>query len=175
MADYTISSGDYIKPYRCPWGQIEMRSAPESTAQTFVYGDVLELDKGTSSGANRVRRASTTGSTCNSTAIVGVAAQAASSNVTQTVSYYTASPSNEFEGRTRGGLLALSNVGAEFGLFRDSTKNVWLVDLGNTQSTSARVIVTELIDQVGDSGGMVAFKFGTHNSTNIIFGFGPSR
>jgi hypothetical protein len=175
MADYTISSGDYIRPYRSPWGQCEVRSAPESTGQTFVYGDVLELDKGVSTGANRVKRGSTTGSTCNSTAIVGIAAQAASSNVAQTVTYFTASPANEFVGRTRGGLLALANVGAGFGLFRDSTKNVWLVDLGNTQSTSERVIVTELIDQVGDSGGAVAFKFGTHNSTNIIFGFGPSR
>lgn len=175
MADYTISSGDYIKPYRSPWGQCEIRSAPESTAQTFVYGDVLELDKGTSTGANRVKRASTTGSTCNSTAIVGVAAQGASSNVAQTVSYFAASANNEFIGRTRGGTLALANVGTGYGLFRDSSKNVWLVDLGNAQSTSVRVIVTELVDQVGDSGGQVVFKFGSHDSTNIIFGFGPSR
>jgi hypothetical protein len=175
MADITISSGDYIRPYRCPWGQPEMRSGPESTAQTFKYGDVVELDLGVSTGANRIRQASTSGSTITSTAIVGVAAQPASSVVEQKVSYYSAAPANEFWARSRGGTLALATVGASFGLFRDSSKNVTLIDLGNTQSTSLRVIVTELVDAVGDSGGAVIFKFGCPNGSTNTFGLAITR
>lgn len=171
MADWAISSGDYIKPYRSPWGQPEIRFGPESTSQTFVYGDVVRIDRGVSTGANRIAKASTTGSTINDTAIVGVAAQPASSNVEQKVSYYAASPFNEFTGRTRGGTLALANVGNFYGLFYDSSKKVTLIDLGNTQSTSLRVCVTELIDAVGDSGGLVAFKFGCPNGSTNTFGF----
>lgn len=175
MADWAISSGDYIKPYRSPWGQPAMRFGPESTSQTFFYGDVVELDHSVSTSANRIRQASTSGSTITSTAIVGVAAAPASSVVDQKVPYYEASPFNEFIGRTRGGTLALANVGLSYGLFRDSSKNVTLVDLGNTQSTSQRVIVTELVDAVGDSGGLVVFKFGCPNGSTNTFGFAIAR
>lgn len=172
MADWTISSGDTIRPYRNPLGQLIVRQGPESTSQTFVYGDVVQLDMGVSSGANRIAKASTSGSTITSTSIVGVACGPASSVVGQAVSYFSASPYNEFWARTRGGTLALSNVGNSYGLFRDATKNVTLIDLGNTQSTSQRVIVTELVDAVGDSGGAVIFKFGCPNGSTNTFGLG---
>jgi hypothetical protein len=175
MADWAISSGDYIKPHRSPWGQLAVRQGPESTAQAFKYGDVLELDHGVSTGANRIRQASTTDSTINSTAIVGVACGPASGVVDAAVSYFEASPFNEFTARTRGGTLALANVGLSYGLFRDSSKNVTLIDLGNTQSTSLRVIVTGLIDAVGDSGGLVTFKFGCPNGSTNTFGFALAR
>jgi hypothetical protein len=175
MADWAISSGDYIKPYRSPWGQLAVRVAPEGAAATFKYGDVLELDHGTSTAANRVRKASTSDSTITSTSIVGVAAGPASSVVDAPVSYFEASPFNEFTARTRGGTLALTNVGLSYGLFYDSSKAVTLIDLGNTQSTSLRVIVTSLIDAVGDSGGLVTFKFGCPNGSTNTFGFALAR
>lgn len=175
MADWAISSGDYIKPRANAFGQLHVMSGPESTAQTFVYGDVLQLDSAVSTGANRIARASTSGSTITSTSIVGVACGPASSVVDATVSYFAATPFNEFTARTRGGTLALTNVGASFGLFRDSSKNVVLVDLGNAQSTSQRVIVTSLIDAVGDSGGLVTFKFGCPNGSTNTFGFALAR
>lgn len=175
MADWVISSGDYIKPFRNAYGQVAVRTGPESTAQTFVYGSVLELDHGVSTSANRIREASTSGSTLTSTAIVGVAAQPASSVVDQAVSYYSCEPQNEFIGRTRGGTLALTTVGLSFGLFKDSTKNVTLIDLGNAVSTSQRVVVTGLVDAVGDSGGLVTFKFGCPNGSTNTFGFALTR
>ena len=61
-------------------------------------------------------------------------------------------------------------MGTSYGLFRDSSKNVTLIDLGNTQSTSLRVMVTELIDAVGDSGGAVIFKFGCPAGSTNTFG-----
>jgi hypothetical protein len=175
MADIAISSGDYIKPLRSPWGQLSVRVGPESTSQSFVYGDVLELDHGVSTSANRIRQASTSGSTITSTAIVGVACGPASSVVGAPVSYFEASPFNEFTARTRGGTLAETTVGLSYGLYRDSSKNVTLIDLGNTQSTSQRVIVTGLIDAVGDSGGLVSFKFGCPNGSTNTFGFALAR
>jgi len=175
MADWAISSGDSIKPYRSPWGQPSMRFGPEANAQTFKYGQVVQLDHATSTGENRIASASTSDSTITSTSIVGVAAQGASSVLGQPVSYYDASPFNEFIGRTRGGTLALANVGLAYGLFRDSSKNVDLIDLGNTASTSLRVIVTELVDAVGDSGGRVIFKFGCPNGSTNTFGFALAR
>ena len=175
MADYVISSGDAIRPLRNPLGQFVIESLGESTSQVFVYGDVLEIDRNVSTSSHRVKRASTSGSTVTSTTIVGVAAQGASSNVDQRVPFYSANSLNTFWGRTRGGVLASSNIGSGYGLFRDSTKNVFLVDLGNGVSTSVRVIVTDFVDQLGDSGGAVAFRFGTFDSTGVIFGFGSAR
>jgi hypothetical protein len=172
MADFTISSGDYIRPYRSPWGPLETRHLPESTGQSFKYGDVLEQDSRVSTSINCVARASTTGSTCNSTGIVGIAAANASSVQYTKVPFFSADRHNEFWARTRGGTLAATNIGAGFGLFRDATKNVWLVDLGNTQSTSIKVIVTQHLDEIGDSGGAVAFKFGRTSGADSTNTFG---
>ena len=173
MADFTISSGDYLRPYRSPWGQFPMAYAGESTGATFLYGDVLELSTVVSTNYHRVVRASTSGSTCISTSIVGVAAAPASSVQDTQIPYYEANRNVEIYGRTRGGLLASTNVNASYGLFRDSTKNVWLVDLGNVVDTSVRVLVTRLVDAVGDSGGAVLFKFGSTNSTQGCIALQP--
>lgn len=145
-----------------------MRSGLESTAQSFKVGEVLEAAAQGSTSAGRLARASTSDSTVTSTSIVGVAAEAASSVEGTKLIFYEANPNQEFWGRTRGGLTESSCLYQQYGLFRDSTKNVFLVDLGNAVSTSARVIVTELLDSTGSSGGAVAFRFGTYNSTLVI-------
>lgn len=162
--NFTISSGDYIRPYRSPWGSHPIKKAPEAAAQTYRFGAVLQ---NTSSG--QVNIASTSGSTVTSTAIVGVAAEPASSVEGTARIFYEANPNVEFWGRTRGATLQSSNLFKPYGLWRDSSKDVFLVDLENAASTSERVIVTELIDSTGDSGGAVAFKFGTYNSTLQAF------
>ena len=149
---------------------------PEGASQSFKFGDVVQQSSVASTSYNQLTIASTSGSTCVSTSIVGIAAENASSVQYTKIPFYSANPVNEFWARTRGGTLAATNVGTGYGLFRHATHtNVWLVDLGNTQSTSLRVTVTELIDDVGDSGGAVVFKFGCPReaaaSTNT-FGLG---
>ncbi len=57
-------------------------------------------------------------------------------------------------------MLGSTTVGVKCGIFRDSTKGVYLLDFGNKVSTSVLAVVTRLIDSVGDSGGYVAFKVG---------------
>jgi len=160
MADFVISSGDYMRPYRTQGsdaGTIDY-SFESSVAQTFPVGSVLEFD----STANTVRLASTTGSTVNSGGIIGVAAEPATGIANQTRIFWRIDPSLEYIARTRGGVLGSTTVGVKCGLFRDSSKNVFLLDFANKVSTSVRAVVTGLIDNVGDSGGYVRFKWGSN-------------
>jgi hypothetical protein len=170
MADYTLSSGDYFRPYRCPWGQPEVAVGLESTAQTYRVGQVLESDQTNSTSLGKLRTALVSGSTVTSSAIVGIAAEPASSvNLGKRI-YFPANPLQQFVGRTIRGVLGSTCLFKAYGLAYDSTLGINLVDFGNTASTSERVIVTELVDEIGDSGGRVAFKFGAYNSTVTFYG-----
>jgi hypothetical protein len=162
MADWAISSGDYMRPYRTQGSDACSQDyGPESTVQSYPVGALLERDTKVSTGIHRLRIASVSVSTVTSTAICGVAAEPASSVTDATRIFWPAIPQVEFMARTRGSTITSTNIGGGYGLFFDSTKNVFGVDLANTQSTSIRVIITRLIDAAGDSGGYVAFKFGT--------------
>lgn len=173
MADFTISSGDYMRPYRTQGADAAaMDYGPESTGQSFIRGTLLELDVDVSTSSHRLAKATVSNSTVTSTSLIGVAAESASSAVDANKIYWRITPQTEFMARTRGGVLAQTNVGSPFGLFFDSTKAVYGVDLANAQSTSIRVIVTGLIDAVGDSGGYVRFKFGTPVGSTNTFGGG---
>ena len=171
MANFVISSGDYIRPLRSPWGAPSPRYLPESTAQSYRVGAVVELDSQVSTSAGKVRTALVSASTVTSTSICGIASEPASSVHNTKVGFFDANPNIEFWARTRFGTIETTCVGEYFGLGFDSTKNVYLVDLGNAVSTSERVYITELLDAAGDSGGAVAFKFGSA-STNT-FGLQP--
>jgi hypothetical protein len=169
MANFTLSSGDYIRPRSAPWGATEIRTVAESTGQSFRYGALIENDLDASTAAGRAALATVSGSTVTSTTIIGIAAAPASSVVTTKIPYYPANPNTQFWGRTIRGVLDSSCVFKAYGLAYDSTLQIFLVDLGNAASTSERVIVTELIDAVGDSGGAVSFVFGHYNSTLMCF------
>lgn len=171
MADIALSSGDFIRPYRSPFGSPQIHYLAESTAQTYRVGAVLELDSQVSTSAGKLRVALISGSTVTSTAICGIASEPASSVQNTKVGFFPANGSIEFWARTRFGLLASTLIGEYFGLGFDSTKGIHVVDLGNAVSTSERVVITELLDSAGDSGGAVAFKFGSA-STNT-FGLQP--
>ena len=170
--NHTISSGDYIRPYRSAYGQEHILSLGESTAQSFVYGDILEQDSKVSTGFHRAAVAVRSNSTITSTSIIGVAAAPASSVTDQTVIFFSATHENTFWARTINGTLASTNVGGFYGLAKDTTNNVTLVDLANAASTSQRVCITGLIDGLGDSGGAVTFKFGRPAGSTVTFGLG---
>ena len=173
MADFTISSGSYMRIYRTQGADgASLDYGVESTGQSFPRGALLELDVDVSTSSHRLAAATVSASTVTSTSLIGVAGEAASSAVDATRIYWRITPENEFMARTRGGLLAQTNVGTAYGLFYDSTKAVYGVDLANTQSTSLRVVVTGLIDAVGDSGGYVRFKFGLPVGTASTNTFG---
>lgn len=157
--DWTISSGDYMRPYRTAGSDAATidYGAESSVAQSYPVGALLELD----STFATLRAASTTGSTVNSVRVIGVAAEPASSVANATRIFWAITPQQEFMARSRGGVLGSTNVGEKYGIFRDSTKGVYLIDFGNKVSTSVLTVVTGLIDGAGDSGGYVRFKFGS--------------
>jgi hypothetical protein len=130
------------------------------------------MDSKVSTSIGYLRIAATSASTVTSTSIVGVAAEPASSNTAQTRIYWAITPDTEFMARTKNSTITSTNVGQPYGLFFDSTKNVFGVDLGNQVSTSLRVVITGLIDAIGDSGGYVRFKFGTPVGTASTNTFG---
>lgn len=171
MTDWAISSGDYMRPYRSRIAPI-LEFGPESTAQSFLVGQLLELDSQAATSNFRLRVALRSASTITSTALIGIAAEGASSVTDATRIYWPITPMVEYMARTRGSTITSTNVGQSYGLFFDSTKNVCGVDLANQQSTSLRVVITGLIDPIGDSGGYVRFKFGTPVGTASTNTFG---
>lgn len=176
MTDWAISSGDYMRPYRIQGSDACAQDfGPESTTQTFLVGFLLERDSLVSTSKFRLAKAKVSASTVTSTSICGVAADPASSVTDATRVFWPAIPQIEFMARTRGSTITSTNIGEAYGLFFDSTKNVFGVDLANQQSTSLRVIITRLIDAIGDSGGYVAFKFGTAGGTGSTTPFASTN
>ena len=153
MADITLSSGSTIRPYRSPWGAFPIARMLESTGQSFRTGYVLQIDTNVATSAGRVAAYST-----NSTSIVGVAAEAASSVYNQAIPVYEANPMVEFRGNTKTALTS-TMVGTESALAFDSSLAIYYLNIGNSTAADHRVVITELIDAAGDTNGAVAFRF----------------
>lgn len=163
MADIAPSSGSYVKPYRSPWGAFPIRTMAVSSGVSSLVirvGDRVGLDVRTDTNYHRIKQ-----STALSTVVVGFAAEEASTNPDKstgapvyTIPVWEAHPAVEFQCITKGGTLASSLVGARKSIKRDSTLNIWYIDIADDTEVNKNVVVTELIDAVGDSGGLVAFR-----------------
>lgn len=174
MADFTLSSGSICKPHRSPWGAFPTRAYAVSTgvsSNTIHVGRVVTLDWTGSTTAGRILASS-----ANATFFaVGVAASGASGSTAVTglpgvateVSVYEANPMVEFRAATKNGLLASSIVGLRKTLAWDSTLNISYVDIIDSTKSNWRVAITALVDQEGDSGGYVAFRFMSKLTENI--------
>ena len=164
MADFVLSSGSICRPHRSPWGAFPTRSFGVSTGTSsngVVLGRRVTLDyteagnttnaayvKG-STGAPHFNLAGITAENGNqSTAVAGTP-----------VSVWECNPLVEFKAATIGAVLASSNVGQSKKLNFDSTLNIEVVDLTASTAADHRVVITQLIDNPGDSGGYVAFRF----------------
>jgi hypothetical protein len=160
MADFTLSSGSIARPYRSPWGAFPIRHMPLSSgvsSNAILVGRVVGLDVTTDTNASQIVASSQTAGVVMSTAIVG---QPGSTNTRGTeIPVWEANPMIEFRAQTQGANLASSQVGKTKALVWDSTLTIHKVDLSNSTLLNVRVVVTELIDAEGDSGGAVAFKF----------------
>jgi len=75
------------------------------------------------------------------------------------ISVWEANPLIEFRAQTQGATLQSSSVGKTKAIVWDSTLTIHKVDLSNSTLINVRVVVTQLIDNIGDSGGAVAFRF----------------
>ena len=177
MADFTLSSASYCRPHRSPFGQPPVRVLPASTgmssAGSITVGQVCALDyRGVSTSFHKVYgiTASSFATVSTQGPVVGIAASshAANSEHGKGVTIFEANPLVEFKAVTKEGTLASSHVGSARTLAWDSTLSIAYVDLGASTAADNRVLVTDLIDAVGDSGGYVAFRFltGDYASTN---------
>ena len=178
MADITPGRGDFIRPHRSPWGAFHVRTMGLSTgisSVTINVGMVVGLDVNTATNGNLIIPSSLTSNTVVSTAIVGIAAENStaiggqSAQFTQ-VPVWDANPSIEFRARTRNGLLASTLVGSNnHSILWDSTLRIHLINVGASSATTpVNVVITELLDNVGDSGGAVAFKFVPRDATSSL-------
>lgn len=165
MTDFVLSSGSQIAPHRSPYGGFPIKHLAISTGLTTnaIYkGSLVCLDK-TSTLHASVQRSSAVGAPY----IVGYAAEAASTHaVGTTIAVYEADPRVEFRGATKNGVLNSTYVGEQKTVAYDSTLNIHYVDLVDSTVANYRVIVTQLIDAVGDSGGYVAFRHMTQGLRN---------
>ena len=180
MTDFTLSSGNTIRPHRSPWGGFPLKAMKLSTgiSSRMIYiGTVVGLDQGSTAFADCIQPITISSRSLNPGAsqLVGVSAETASSavpgsglNVTSTslgaqgsIMVWEAHPSVEFKGWTRFGLLNTTMVGQPKELTRDTTLNVDLVNLSASSLATPTncVIITSLVDASGDSGGAVTFRF----------------
>lgn len=162
MADFTLSSGSICRPYRSPWGAFPTRSFGISSGGSsagVLIGRRVTLDfteAGNSSHAQYVK-----GSTAiNHFYLAGIAAET-NTNATEGTagSVWECNPLVEFKAASINGTLQSSHVGLTKKLMFDSTLNIEVVDLSASTASDHRVVITQLIDQQGDSGGYVAFRF----------------
>lgn len=159
-----------------------MRSAMISTgisSNLIQYGRIVALDANTATNSMRVLPSSQTAGVVMSTMIVGIAAEAYSSNDStgandHVLSFWAANPMVEFRAQTQGAALASSLVGAVKAIVWDSTLTIHKIDATNSTTLNVRALVTQLIDNIGDTGGAVAFRFLTNdkvNATNTLLAF----
>lgn len=170
MTDFTLSSGSICRPHRSPWGAFPTRSFKVSSgvsSAAIQLGRPVTLDyteAGNTSNAAYVK-ASTADNTFY---LAGIAAEGASGstavNAVTAISVWEACPLVEFKAVTKAGTLQSSQVGLTKTLHFDSTLNIAYVDLSASTAADHRVVVTDLLDQQGDSGGYVAFRFLTNSN-----------
>lgn len=162
MGQNTESSGTGIVPYRSPYGHFPARGFPEAANSTFRAGNIIEPSTAGSTSGHRVTIASSL-----STKVLGVAAEAASSNADQTISVYEARPEIEFKGWVKE-VIASTMLWQDRSFAYDSTKGIHYLAV-NATAAEQRVIITEIgstadggeaqLAGIGDTNGYVAFRF----------------
>jgi hypothetical protein len=146
MVTFTAGAGDGFRPYR----NTRIMYFLEGATQTFKPGHIVILSAG------KIVKAATAAVA----AIVGVAAEAASGVTDRKIGVYMADENTEYQARVQDtGALALANIGTQYGLTLDAAagRDIFRVNLADT--TNKAVVVTELIDAVGDVNGKVVCKF----------------
>ena len=168
MADITLSSGSICEPHRSAWGGFPTRSFGVSTgvSSAAIYvGSIMTMDNddvvAQTSNASQVQ-ASTGTAAAALFYLAGISAQAVSGSTAvrdTACTVWECHPDVEFRAATKGGTLESSHVCMTKKLTWDSTLNIAYVQLGASTAAEHRVLITGLIDAIGDSGGYVSFRF----------------
>lgn len=169
MADLSISSGSICRPYRSPWGAFPTRSMQCSTgvsSAAILTGRRVTLDWTGSTTAGKVKASTAE----NTFFLVGIAAQTVQGSTAVTnseISVWEANPLVEFRAITKGATLASSHIGLRKKVMYDSTLGIEYIDLTASTAADWRAVITGLIDNEGDSGGAVSFRFLSRLEGNI--------
>ncbi len=147
MATLTVTSADYIRPYR---GPVRLRTFKEGASQTFKKGYLLKFG----ADAGHEERVIVVGT--DPALVVGVAAQDASGVTDAEVSVWLAEAGVEFLVRYADtqAIDQTDIADAGFGMIADATNLIHRLD--NTETTAKVFHVTELIDADADVNGRVA-------------------
>lgn len=136
-------------------GSVELENSGAKASETWARGAVLISD-----ATGYLAEAG-----ANPTSIVGVAMNAVSSATAgAVVQYVPALSSITFVGTLDDmsaegtGVLAQTDVNVKYGITVNSD-GVWIVDKNKTSDATVRVVVTGLVDAVGDVLGKVRFRF----------------
>ena len=175
MAQYTPSSGDYIRPYKCPWGAMTTVQHPvASTNAQIELGTIVTLSTAASvGGVAQYAVIPATGAgglaTFQTVGVIAEKVPAATSSAVgpQVASVWEANPMVEFKATTVGGAQASSIIGRRCSLQWDSTLKIHRIDLTASTATDWRVVVTKNLGAEGDSGGYMAFRFLSKLTENI--------
>lgn len=148
MATISVGEGSIMRPYRK--GRIE--HFPEAASQTFIVGDVLALATAADKG-NKVAKAG-----ADPAVIVGVAAEKASGTEGTKIPVWIADEEAEFVAHVADAEVTdADDIGDKFGIMNDTTNKIWRVE--RAEVTNTRVIVTKILDAIGDTNGRFVFKF----------------
>lgn len=132
---FSVSSGDYMRP----WRNCDIKHFPEDASQTFKKGEVLI--QGGAGLENKVKIASDNPTS----AIVGVAAEDASGVTGQKVAVYVARGDAEFIVRTIStDAVDFSDIGTARAIEKDATNVIWVADTSDAGNDS--IVIQEYRD-----------------------------
>lgn len=169
MAQITLSSNTVIRPYRSAKGAPRMISFQESTAASTALikvGQVVQTDTVTGTAAFRIVRASTAAVPNLSITMVGVAAEASTSDGSTTglsnsnnrqIAVWAADPDTEFLFPSKISAVASTLVGTGLALEFDSTLSIHYLN-ANSTAGDLRVWITE-VPNPGDTNGYLVGRF----------------
>lgn len=152
-----------------------MKLSTGISSNVIRVGEIVALDTDSTAFRDCIKPVPQSSNSLNPVAasIVGVASFNSTANGMQTaqgttVSIWEANPMVEFRAKTRFGVLNSTHVGVSKELHRDSTLGIVVVNLATSSlATPANCVqITGLIDNVGDSGGAVSFRF--NQSSNFL-------
>jgi hypothetical protein len=130
MAAFTLSTGDYPRPYR----HNRIDYFREAASQTYKRGDILILQ----TTADKGDQVKISGADPTSGTVVGIAAEDASGTENTQVGVYVLDPLAEFQ-IVALNALDFDDVGDEFGIASDATV-LWKLDQTETTAKVFRVV-----------------------------------
>jgi len=146
VATLTVTAKSIARPIRFS----RLAYFSEGAGQSFKVGALVGIAAGVVAAGVTDPAAAT---------IVGLAAENATGVTGSQVGVWVADQNTEFVAHLQdAGALAAADVGALYGVVVDAAKgNILRVDKSDT--TNTRVVVTRLVDAVGDVNGRVEFRF----------------